>query len=96
MTEEVKQEQTNADAQLTINDLAVMKNIIDLASQRGAFKPNEMTIVGQTYSKLVGFLETVNQQKEEQKEATEVVEEAAAPVSTTKQKKRQRTAGEAQ
>lgn len=64
MTEEVKQEQTSADsAQLTINDLVAMKSIIDIASQRGTFKPNEMVVVGQTYNKLMTFLEAVKQQQ---------------------------------
>ena len=51
-------------AQLTINDLVAMKSIIDIASQRGTFKPNEMTVVGQTYTKLMAFLESVKQQGE--------------------------------
>jgi hypothetical protein len=33
-----------------------MKMIIDVASTRGAFKPTEMVLVGQTYNKLVNFL----------------------------------------
>ena len=49
-------------AQLSINDLAAMKSIIDTASSRGAFKPNEMMVVGQTYNKLVAFLESVKTQ----------------------------------
>jgi hypothetical protein len=36
-----------------------MKVIIDIASSRGAFKPNEMVLIGQTYNKLSAFLETV-------------------------------------
>jgi hypothetical protein len=48
-------------AQLTINDLTAMKSIIDTASARGAFKPNEMMVVGQTYNKLIAFLEGVKQ-----------------------------------
>jgi hypothetical protein len=39
-----------------------MKVIIDIASSRGAFKPNEMTVVGQTYTKLSTFLESVAKQ----------------------------------
>jgi hypothetical protein len=68
MTEEVKQDQSAADTQLTINDLVAIKSIIDVASQRGAFKPNEMVVVGQTYNKLVAFLDTVNKQQDPQKE----------------------------
>lgn len=45
-----------AQAELTINDLAAMKSIIDVASQRGAFKPNEMVPVGTVYAKLEKFL----------------------------------------
>lgn len=47
---------------LTINDLNAMKTIIDIASSRGAFKPNEMVAVGQTYNKLSAFLDTVSKQ----------------------------------
>jgi hypothetical protein len=41
-----------------------MKVIIDIASSRGAFKPNEMTAVGQTYTKLTAFLDQVAKQAE--------------------------------
>lgn len=44
---------------LTVSDLIALKNIIDVASSRGAFKPNEMTVVGQTYTKLEEFLQAV-------------------------------------
>tara|TARA_B110000503_G_C7025820_1_gene361782 strand:- start:118 stop:342 length:225 start_codon:yes stop_codon:yes gene_type:complete len=44
---------------LTVQDLQSIKSIIDVASQRGAFKPNEMMTVGQTYSKLEAFLSAV-------------------------------------
>lgn len=53
--------------QLTINDLVAMRSIIDIASQRGAFKPNEMMVVGQTYNKISTFLEIVKQQQGEKK-----------------------------
>jgi len=48
---------------LTINDLNAMKVIIDIASSRGAFKPNEMVAVGQTYTKLTTFLDAVSAQQ---------------------------------
>lgn len=47
---------------LTVQDLQALKTIIDVASQRGAFKPNEMMTVGQTYNKLDAFLAAVAQQ----------------------------------
>ena len=64
------QEGTQNSADLTINDLQAMKTIIDIASSRGAFKPNEMVAVGQTYNKLTTFLDTVAKQAEAQKAQT--------------------------
>ena len=70
MTEETKVEQPAEAApqpesnDLTINDLNAMRTIIDIASSRGAFKPNEMTAVGQTYTKLTAFLDQVAKQAE--------------------------------
>lgn len=52
---------------LNLQDLNAMKVIIDIASSRGAFKPNEMVAVGQTYNKLTAFLEQVAKQAEEAK-----------------------------
>jgi hypothetical protein len=57
----------NADLQLTLNDLSAMKSIIDIASARGTFKPNEMVVVGQTYNKLTAFLESVKKTQGETK-----------------------------
>jgi hypothetical protein len=67
-TAQTAPEQTGAD--LTVQDLAAIKQIIDVASQRGAFKPNEMMTVGSTYNKLETFLNVIAaQQKEQQPEA---------------------------
>ena len=73
---DVQNQQPAADAQaqqssteLTINDLNAMKVIIDIASSRGAFKPNEMVAVGQTYTKLETFLNAVAAQQSASKEA---------------------------
>jgi cell division protein FtsL len=68
MSEEMKQpempaapqEQMEAESSdLSVNDLNAMKTIIDIASSRGAFKPNEMIAVGQVYTKLTKFLSGV-------------------------------------
>ena len=48
---------------LTVQDLQALKSIIDVASQRGAFKPTQMMTVGQTYGKLETFLAAVAQQQ---------------------------------
>ena len=73
MTDKVEQqeEQTTTAApeaaDLNIQDLSAMKSIIDVASARGAFKPAEMQMVGQTYNKLSAFLDAVAKQAEAQK-----------------------------
>ena len=65
----VEQEVAQDAAELNINDLTAMKTIIDIASARGTFKPNEMVAVGQTYNKLSAFLDAVAKQAEAQKAA---------------------------
>lgn len=56
---------------LSITDLAVLKNVIDIAASRGAFKANEMKSVGEVYDKLTAFLQLVVAQAEAQQEATQ-------------------------
>tara|TARA_B110000503_G_C7127053_1_gene405115 strand:- start:1434 stop:1682 length:249 start_codon:yes stop_codon:yes gene_type:complete len=51
---------------LTIQDLQGLKTIIDVASARGVFKPNEMVSVGQVYGKLEAFLTAVAAQQPKQ------------------------------
>jgi|688.fasta_scaffold268396_4 hypothetical protein len=66
--DEVAQEtaQETASNDLTINDLNAIKTIFDIAISRGAFKPNELVPVGQTYAKLENFLIVVAKQAEAQ------------------------------
>lgn len=59
-------EEQKAGPDLTIQDLQALKSIIDVASQRGTFKPNEMIAVGQTYQKLDEFLTAVAAQQAQQ------------------------------
>lgn len=60
--------------ELTVQDLTAMKTVIDVASSRGAFKPNEMATVGTLYNKLEVFLTAVAEQQQSQ-----AAEEAEAP-----------------
>lgn len=57
--DKAKTEAAAAAPELTVQDLQSIKTIIDVASQRGAFKPNEMMAVGQVYTKLEAFLTAV-------------------------------------
>ena len=54
---------------ITISDLDTIKNIINLAATRGAFRGEELSMVGTMYDKLTTFLEAVIQQAKAQ-EAT--------------------------
>lgn len=76
MAEQVENQNVQQEApaqqnvELTINDLAALRSVIDVAAQRGTFKATEMTAVGTIYNKLNGFLEQVAKQAEAQKEQT--------------------------
>jgi len=55
---------------ITVADLNLLKNIIDLASTRGAFRAAEMKEVGEVYLKLSVFLDAVVAQAQEQENQT--------------------------
>lgn len=73
VNEEVKTEtpaEASADSKgagtdLNINDLIALRSIVEVASQRGAFKAAELEAVGKTFNKLNAFLESVAAQKEQ-------------------------------
>lgn len=44
---------------LSLQDLIVVAQIIQLTSQRGAFKAEELQNVGTLYNKLIAFLQSV-------------------------------------
>jgi len=74
MTDEVQKEenpvqesaapQPAAGPDLNITDLSAVRNIIEIASQRGAFKAAELEVVGKTYNKLSAFLEAVSKKEQ--------------------------------
>ena len=51
----------NTQLQLTITDLATIRNIIDLAVSRGAFRASEVKVVGETFEHLDAFLTALEQ-----------------------------------
>ena len=52
--------------QITVVDLDLLRNIVDLATSRGAFRGAELTQVGEVYDKLTKFLEAVVEQAQAQ------------------------------
>jgi len=70
MSEEVKDQAPEAVAQvpdtapaqgpdLNVSDLVALRSIIEVATQRGAFKAAELEAVGKAFNKLNTFLEAV-------------------------------------
>jgi hypothetical protein len=55
--------------EITIADLNLLKDIVDLASTRGAFRAAEMKEIGEVYNKLTSFLEAVVVQAKAQEES---------------------------
>jgi len=56
--------QESAAPDLTVQDLQALKSIIDVSTQRGAFKASELAVVGATYNKLEAFLQAVSSVKQ--------------------------------
>ena len=55
--------------EITIADLNLLKDIVDLASTRGAFRAAEMKEIGGVYDRLTNFLEAVVAQAKAQEES---------------------------
>lgn len=71
-TENVEQPVADAEAgapeSISLNDLQLLANIVDLASGRGAFRGAELSQVGAVFDKLQTFLGFVAKQQEERAE----------------------------
>ena len=78
MTDEVQQT-TNTPAeetvQLQLQDLLLLAQVVQVASQRGAIKAEEMETVGGVYSRLVKFLQASG--------AIQPAQQAEAPAEET-------------
>jgi hypothetical protein len=69
--------QTNTD--ITVADLDLLKQIVDLASSRGAFRGAELSQVGEVYNKLTRFLELAAAQTQAQQDANQAPQDSAEP-----------------
>ena len=69
--------------QFTIGDLAGIRNIIDIACQRGAFRGEEMTEVGQVFDRLSNFIVLAQQNAEAQATAQPADEKPDEPATPT-------------
>lgn len=66
MSEETQAPEAGAEApvSVTVNDLANVYAIIDLASKRGAFQAAELQAVGSVANKIKAFVDQVQAQQE--------------------------------
>tara|TARA_B100000424_G_C22766836_1_gene413161 strand:- start:304 stop:585 length:282 start_codon:yes stop_codon:yes gene_type:complete len=62
---------------LTVADLRNLRTIIDISSQRGAFKGPELGTIGSVFDKLDAFLKSVDAKEEAQKQAEAPAEATA-------------------
>jgi hypothetical protein len=57
--ETTQQSNQQPSADLNVSDLNAIKSIIDVATQRGAFRAPELESVGKIYNKLNNFLDSI-------------------------------------
>jgi len=67
--EQVSTEEQQVPESVSLNDLQLLANIVDLASQRGAFRGAELSQVGSVFDRLQKFLGFVAKQQEEREQA---------------------------
>ena len=72
----------NTNTQLTINDVAMTRDVIDLACKRGAFGGAEAQQVGILFDKLDQFIKAALAQAEADKQAEAGVPESAVEPET--------------
>jgi len=65
----VETQENNVPESISLQDLQVLLQIVDLASSRGAFRGPELTQVGAIFDKLNSFLTFISQQQREKAEA---------------------------
>lgn len=67
--------ESTAPESVNLSDLGTLLQIVDLATQRGAFRGAELSQVGAVYDKLNAFLSYVQEQQAAQAETEETAEE---------------------
>jgi hypothetical protein len=69
--------------ELNIQDLALARAVIELATERGTFKANELANVGALYNKLDAFLKEVEAQAKAAQEGAKAAAAAAVEAPAT-------------
>jgi hypothetical protein len=69
----------NQNTDITVADLDMLRQIVDLASSRGAFRGPELSQIGEVYNKLTRFLELALAQTQAQQDAEQVQQSSTTP-----------------
>jgi len=70
--------QTTKDSGITVQDISMVVQIMDLASSRGAFRGAELTQVGAVFDKLNGFLTKAAEEQKAKEEAQQAAQSQQA------------------
>tara|TARA_B100000809_G_scaffold216427_1_gene222114 strand:+ start:588 stop:824 length:237 start_codon:yes stop_codon:yes gene_type:complete len=75
-------------AGLHVDDINLIRQVIEIASTRGAFQAGELKSVGEVYEKVTTFLNEVQENQEQsKKEGTPQKEESTEEVEVTEETK---------
>ena len=74
-------------AGLHVDDINLIRQVIEIASTRGAFQAGELKSVGEVYEKVTTFLNEVQANTEQSKEGTPPKEEPTEEVEVTEETK---------
>ena len=64
-----------AEPNINLNDLRIMAKIIEISTERGAFKANELRSVGDIYEKLVTFVNSAQEAQQSSQDVEPSLEE---------------------
>ena len=68
------EEQINSTVPVILTDVATMAQLIDICSKRGAFKAEELTVVGDLFTRLAAHLPAPPAEEGEEEPAAEQLE----------------------
>ena len=78
---ESKPTQVDTENSITLNDLVVLRNIVHIASRRGAFSAEEFSDIGTVYNKVDKFLKKNIKEDPSEKSTQESSDDVSAEAS---------------
>jgi len=81
--EQTTEQPTAPAANLSLQDLLLVAQTIQVVSQRGVFRAEEMTTIGGLYDRIIAFLTASGALKPTEETTPEVQEDGTEPVTDT-------------